>query len=87
MPGSPYDFDPVPSAHPTTDTRPLSLEIDGQVVLIPTVLPNGAVMSDAEALRQYLATRRALGVFRSRVEAEHAAGALAGLLGSPFGSA
>jgi hypothetical protein len=43
--------------------RSLSIGTDEGEVLIPTVAPNGALLSDEEAIELYLRTRQHLGVF------------------------
>jgi len=75
-----YLLDPVPRRVPTQDARPLTLEIDGRIVLVPTTLPDGTVLSDAEALKRFMQTGQSLGAYGSIAEANRAAGALQGLL-------
>lgn len=45
--------------------RSMSINVDGNEVLIPTVSEDGRVMSDDEAIRQFQQTGRNLGRFRN----------------------
>lgn len=56
--------------------RSISVNIDGVEVLIPTVSPNGRIMSDDEAVQRYLQTGEHLGKFRTPAEATAYANAL-----------
>jgi hypothetical protein len=49
--------------------RSISIGVEGRSVLIPTVSDDGRVMSNPEAVRQYQATGRHLGIFRNEVDA------------------
>lgn len=49
--------------------RSRSFNIDGKEVLVPTVSEDGRIMSDEEALKQYKATGRHLGIFESATAA------------------
>lgn len=62
------------------DGRPLMVDVEGGVALIPSVLPDGTVLSDQQALQRYFLTRETLGIFDTAREANRAAGVLAGLL-------
>ena len=75
-----YDFAPALKRHASSDPRPLTMEIGGRVVLIPTVRPDGSVMSDAEAVQMFFASGSGLGQYATRAQAEEAAGLLSGLL-------
>jgi len=56
----------VRNADGTVSTvRSISVEIDGQEVLIPTVSDDGRILSDQEAVQQYRRTGRHLGKFNS----------------------
>jgi hypothetical protein len=65
---------------PKPDGRPLSVDVEGGVALIPSVSPDGAFLTNQQALQQYFQTRETLGVFATKQEANRAAGVLAGLL-------
>lgn len=64
----------------TTDMRPLVVEVGGKFVLVPTAAPDGAQLSDSQALDMFTRTQRMIGAFDSAQDAERAAGALMGLL-------
>jgi hypothetical protein len=51
--------------------RSMGVNIDGQEVLIPTVSDDGRVMSDDEAIQQYMKTGKHLGKFKT-IEASNA---------------
>lgn len=56
----------VKNADGTVSTvRSISVGIDGQEILIPTVSEDGRILSDEEAVQQYRRTGRHLGKFRS----------------------
>ena len=56
----------VKNADGTVSTvRSISVQIDGQEILIPTVSDDGRIMSDEDAVRQYERTGRHLGKFSS----------------------
>jgi len=75
-----YRFDPALPRERSTDPRPLTLEIEGRVMLIPTVRTDGSIMSAEEAVRQFFLKGVSLGSYANRRQAERAAGVLAGLL-------
>ena len=56
--------------------RSMSTNIDGKEVLMPTVSEDARLMSDDEAIRQYLETGRYLGKFNTVAEADAYAKAL-----------
>ena len=49
--------------------RSMSANIDGREVLMPTVSEDARIMSDEEAVQQYLRTGRSLGLFNTPEEA------------------
>lgn len=49
--------------------RSMSAEFDGKEVLLPTVSEDGRIMSNDEAVAQYKATGRHLGVFKTEADA------------------
>jgi hypothetical protein len=53
----------------TSTVNSISVNVDGHEVLIPTVLPDGRMLSPQDAVRHYLRTGQHLGIFDS---AEHA---------------
>lgn len=74
----------------TSTVRSISFEdSDGKEVLIPTVSPEGRIMSDTEAIQRYNDTGEHLGKFRDPQSATNAALAIheqqARLLGEPSG--
>lgn len=50
--------------------RSISIEVDGQVALIPTVGPNGSVLSDEDAIKLFEDTGDHLGIFATLEAAE-----------------
>jgi hypothetical protein len=67
----------VKNADGTISTvRSMSFEEDGQEVLVPTVSPDGRILSDDEAIAQYHATGQFLGKFASADAADSYAQAL-----------
>lgn len=49
--------------------RSMSANFDGREVLVPTVSEDGRVISDDDAIRQYIQTGRHLGMFRTPQQA------------------
>lgn len=62
----------------TSTVRSMSIGVDGMEVLIPTVSEDGRVMSDDEAIRQFEATGRHLGKFKTPEAATEYARRLSG---------
>lgn len=56
--------------------RSISIEVDGKVALIPTVSPDGKIMSDDDAVSRFQKTGEHLGMFDSEAAAERFAEAL-----------
>lgn len=52
-----------------SSVRSMSINVDGAEVLVPTVSEDGRVMSDEEAIQQYMKTGRHLGKFSTPEEA------------------
>jgi len=50
--------------------RSMSANIDGREVLMPTVSEDGRIMSDDEAVRQYIKTGLNLGIFKTPADAD-----------------
>lgn len=50
--------------------RSISIEVDGEVVLIPTVGPDGSVLSDEDAIDLFEASGKNLGIFQTLDAAE-----------------
>jgi hypothetical protein len=67
----------VRNADGTVSTvRTIGIEVDGKHVLIPTVSPDGKVLSDEQAIELFRSSGKHLGVFNSREESDAAGRAL-----------
>ena len=67
--------------------RTVSVNVDGREMLIPTVMPDGRIVSDDEAVQHYLSTGQHFGAFRTPDAATQFAQRLHSSQAEEYGSA